>query len=360
MNPDEHALTYPFADRLPLPGSLLPVAPGLFWLRMPLPFALDHINLWLLRDHFDGRDGWTLIDCGVATPAVSALWDTVLADCLDGLPIVRVIATHAHPDHIGMAARLTSRFRAPLWMSPGEYLFSRALGLASVDDSERSLVAHFESHGAPQSWLAERRRSTGLQRYRELVQPVPNQFVRVFDRQIVPIGARRWQVIFGYGHSPEHVALWSADDGLLIAGDMVLPRISTNVSVFDLEPLANPVRWYLDSLQRFAPLPADTLVLPSHGRPFRGLHRRIEQLTAHHDDRLAAVLEALQETSMTAAEAVAVVFPGRQFTGDQLMFAMGESLAHLHDLWYAGRLERRVGVDGHTRFRAAGPRTETT
>jgi glyoxylase-like metal-dependent hydrolase (beta-lactamase superfamily II) len=352
MNPQEHELAYPFADTLPAPATRLEVAPGVWWLRMPLPFALDHINLWLLRDTFRGRDGWTVIDCGVASDAIRGHWETLFASGLDGLPIVRVLCTHTHPDHVGLARMLCDRFGAPLWMTLGEYAMGRILSVAMPGANPNAGREHYARHGMTDGPRLDALSQKVRGHFPSLVPAMPLWFRRIVDGESIPIGGRAWRVIVGTGHSPEHASLHAADDGLLISGDMVLPRISTNVSVFDLEPEANPLDWYLASLSRFEPCAPDTLVLPSHGRPFRGLHRRIAQLRAHHDERLAVVAAACRERPYAAADMVPVLF-GREFDAHQMMFALGESLAHLNSLWYAGVLEREVGGDGVVRFAAA-------
>ena len=352
MNPHEHELSYPFGDELPAPAARIEVAPGVHWLRMPLPFALDHINLWLLRDSFRGRDGWTAIDCGAATDETRALWERLFAEGLDGLPVVRVLCTHMHPDHVGLARMLTDRFDAPLWMTRGEYCTGRILSVRMPGSDPDAGVRHYRRHGIPDGPQLELLGQRVRGHFPALVPSMPQSYRRIIDGETIRIGARTWRVIEGTGHSPEHAALHCEDGALLISGDMVLPRISTNVSVFDLEPEADALSWYLASLHRFEPLPADTLVLPSHGRPFRGLHRRIEQLREHHDERLAVVLAACRERPRHAAEVVPILF-GREFDAHQTMFALGKSLAHLHHLWYAGTLQRTVGDDGVIRFAMA-------
>ncbi|HMS79662.1 MAG TPA: MBL fold metallo-hydrolase [Burkholderiaceae bacterium] len=352
MNPHEHELAYPFGDALPAPATRVEVAPGVWWLRMPLPFALDHINLWLLRDTFRGRDGWTLVDTGVSSDAIRGHWETLFASGLDGLPIVRVLCTHTHPDHVGLARMLCDRFDAPLWMTLGEYAMGRILSVAMPGADPDSAYRHYRRHGMAEGPQLEAVAQRGRRHFPSLVPEMPLWVRRAVVAETIRIGERDWRVIVGTGHSPERASLHCADDGLLISGDMVLPRISTNVSVFDLEPEANPLDWYLTSLRRFEPCATDTLVLPSHGRPFRGLHRRLAQLHAHHDERLAVVGAACRERAYTAAGMVPVLF-GREFDAHQMMFALGESLAHLHSLWYAGKIGREVGADGVVRFGAA-------
>lgn len=343
MNPLESQLDYAFDALLPESGKPHEIVPGVYWLRMRLPFALDHINLWLLREEL----GWTVVDCGISDDATRAAWESIFASFLDGLPITRVIATHCHPDHVGLADWLCKHWKAPLWMSTGEYGFARMMtaGLPGVDGS--AMLPHFQRHGLRDPEMIrhlEGRKSY----YPTLVPSVPTDYRRLQNGQRVSIGGRDWRVMTGFGHSPEHVSLYCADLGILISGDMVLPRISTNVSVFSIEPEANPVQQYLDSLRTYLPLPADTLVLPSHGKPFRGLHTRIAQLTAHHAERLAEVRVACR-TPQSAADIVPIMFR-RPLDAHQLTFALGEALAHLHKLWFDGELQTATGTDGVVRF----------
>ena len=351
MNAQERMLDYPYGETLPLPGTVVELAPGVLWLRMGLPFALNHINLWLLEDAFETAagtvHGWTAVDCGIANEATRAAWEGVFAEHLRGLPIVRVIATHCHPDHVGLADWLCERWQAPLWMTTGEYTFARMMsaGLPGVDGS--AMYPHFERHGLSDPALREQLKER-KNYYPTLVPAVPHSYVRLQDDQDIDIGGHDWRIITGFGHAPEHAALFCASRGLLISGDMILPRISTNVSVFAIEPESNPVQLFLDSLKKYADLPADTLVLPSHGRPFRGLHTRIEQLNEHHEARLAEVFEACA-VPQSAMDIVPVMFR-RALDGHQLSFAIGEALAHLHQLWFAGKLNRAQDEDGVFRF----------
>lgn len=351
MNPNEQQLQYPWGDMQPAPGAAHPVAEGVKWIRMPLPFALDHINLWLLRDEIDGRQGWTIVDCGISRDEVKTLWERVFANALEGLPVLRVLVTHMHPDHMGLADWLCERWDAELWMSMTDYM------VASLWSSRRSdngagpggqrTVDHFARHGMTDLAAQEQiRQRAGY--YPGLVPAVPSRYTRVLHGDVVRIGGRGWRVIVGYGHAPEHVSLYCDGLKVLISGDMVLPRISTNVSVFDYEPDANPLPLYLRSLDLYRDLPADTLVLPSHGRPFRGLHERIAQQHQHHAERLAEVVQACARPQSTA-DIVPVLFK-RKLDLHQLTFAMGEALAHLHALYFEGKLTRHTDADGIVRF----------
>jgi glyoxylase-like metal-dependent hydrolase (beta-lactamase superfamily II) len=248
---------------------------------------------------------------------------------------------------VGLSGWLCERFKAPFWISTGEFGFARmmAAGLPGVDGS--SAIPHFERHGlrAPDmlARMGERRNY-----YPSLVPAVPPAYSRLRDGQAVRIGANVWRTIAGFGHSPEHMSLYCEAQKLLISGDMVLPRISTNVSVFAVEPEGNPLQLYLDSLERYAGLPDDVLVLPSHGKPFRGLHTRISQLREHHTARLAEVVQACAAPK-SAADIVPIMFR-RQLDAHQLSFALGEALAHLHKPWTDGILRRVTGPDGVVRF----------
>ena len=349
MNPNEHKLAYPLNDTLPLPGRSIEVAAGVHWIRMPLPFALDHINLWLLKDTIDGQEGWTIIDCGIGRDEVKVLWESIFTNELNDLPVLRVIVTHMHPDHVGLAYWLCQRWQVPVWMSMTDYMTARLWSSGDHNSAAGGEGAwrHFHAHGLRDADALEQIKGRSNY-YKGLVPEAPKQFVRLLDGDEVQIGGDTWRTIVGYGHAPEHLSFFNADKNVLISGDMVLPRISTNVSVQNLEPLANPLPLYLQSLKRYSDLPSDTLVLPSHGKPFTGLHERIEQQQVHHDDRLAEVLAAC-ETPQSAHDILPVLFK-RQLDLHQMTFAMGEAIAHLHALYFAGKLKRLVANDGLIQF----------
>ncbi len=353
----EQALQYPLADRLPQPGEALDVAPGVRWIRMRLPFALDHIHLWAIRDRLDGRDGWTLVDCGITDDATRDAWEQVFATQFDGLPVLRVVVTHMHPDHIGLAHWLTERWSTPehpcrMWISGTDFNAARIASSATTGFGGDTAARFMASHGLTDPAAIEKVRQR-RNYYGTMVPAVPASHRRMMDGDTIAIGTEPatsgWTAIAGYGHAPEHIALHNPSIGVLISGDMVLPRISTNVSVIDLEPEADPLALYLRSLDRYRALPADTLVLPSHGRPVRGLHTRLDQLASHHDARLADVMTACTAQPCSAADLLPVLFrPNLDL--HQTTFAMGESIAHLHALWFEGRLVRTVDANGVFRF----------
>lgn len=383
MNLLEQQLHYPFGDSLPASGATLEVAPGVKWIRMALPFALDHINLWLLRDEMDDPNqagakiqGWTIVDCCISREESKAQWEEIFASQLEGLPVLRVIVTHMHPDHIGLAYWLCERWACRLWVSATDYHSARIGSQSTTGFGGESAARFFASHGLVDPEAIEKIRGRASY-YPGMVPAVPASYVRIMDGMTLRIGGRDWRCISGYGHAPEHIALHCEDIsaptlptapapqggatglgaarrpvGTLISGDMVLPRISTNVSVYDLEPEANALTLFLDSIDKFLPLDQDTLVLPSHGKPFRGLHTRIGQLHDHHRDRLAEVMQACEAAPCSAADILPIMFP-RKLDLHQTTFAMGEAVAHLHALWFGGKLTRRLNDDGIYRFSAA-------
>ncbi|GAA0763778.1 MBL fold metallo-hydrolase [Ideonella azotifigens] len=333
----EAQLRYPWGDTLPETGHAMEVAPGVRWLRMPLPFALDHINLWLLRDEAeDGSPGWAVVDCGLDIPEAREAWTRLFAHGLDGLPILRVIVTHMHPDHLGLAHWLCAQWGCRMWISATDF-YSAGQACRSDPELMRAQAEKlFSRHGLtdPQRLAAVRAHATG---YAHLVPQLPDEYRRLLHGLTLRIGPNDWHCIVGHGHAPEHIALHCPALNLLISGDMLLPRISTNISVYGHEPEANPLPLFLQSIERFRPLPADTLVLPSHGKPFTGAHQRIDQLQAHHALQFDLLVAACAEAPRSAAELLPVLFK-RTLDVHQTSFAMGEAIAHLHALQEAGRL----------------------
>ncbi len=346
--PQDQALHYPLGDQLPAPGQALDLAPGVRWVRMGLPFALDHVNLWLLRDRIDGVDGWTAVDTGIANDATRAAWEQLFREALDGLPLLRLVVTHMHPDHIGLAQWLTVRWNCRLWISATDYHAACTGSRTTTGHGGAAAAAFFGRHGLSDPEALDKVSRRGGY-YASMVPEVPAQFARLLDGQRLRIGEHDWHCIAGYGHAPEHISLHCPALGVLISGDMLLPRISTNVSVLDQEPEANPLPLYLASLERLAVLPAKTLVLPSHGKPFVGIGPRVAQLREHHEKRLQEVLQACAVQPLHAAGLLPLLFR-RPLDLHQTTFAMGEAIAHLHALWQDGRLQRLAGPDGVWRF----------
>jgi glyoxylase-like metal-dependent hydrolase (beta-lactamase superfamily II) len=313
---------------------------------MPLPFALDHINLWLLED----GPGWTIVDAGYAMAETRQRWERIFAERLDGLPVTRIIVTHHHPDHIGLAGWLADRWQAPLWTTEKEWLFARLLTQAAEGSGvlRRDFARRAGLDEAASQLFAEHHRS-----YRRGVPSVPSSFQRLSDGLAVEIGGREWRVIVGEGHAPELACLYCAEAGILIAGDQVLPKISPNVSVQPHEPDGDPLSLFLRSLDRLRDaVPPETLVLPSHNLPFLGLHTRIDALAAHHQARCEEIIGACRQPQ-NAMELLPVLFR-RPLDQHQTAFALGEALAHLHYLTGRGALTRVLGTGGVNRFISDG------
>jgi glyoxylase-like metal-dependent hydrolase (beta-lactamase superfamily II) len=336
-------LRYPLETQ-PGAGETIEVAAGVHWLRMPLPMSLDHVNLWALED----GDGWTLVDTGMQTSKTAAAWEEMLTGPLGGRPVKRVLCTHMHPDHIGMAGWLTRRFNCPLWMTRLEYVTCRML----VADTGRTAPADALRFYAASGWS-----NADLEYYKarfgefgKMVYVLPDSYYRVSHTDSFLIGDRRWHSVVGHGHSPEHLCLHCPELHVLISGDQILPKITSNVSVFPSEPDANPLQDWIESLATIRDaLPPDLLVLPSHNEPFYGLHTRINQLIEGHERSLARLLEVLREPS-TASGIFSLLFR-RPVTGGILQMATGESIAHLNCLIRRGQVIREVDGAGLAWYR---------
>ncbi len=335
------SLHYPFPHP-PAGGELIEVAPGIFWLRMPLPFQLNHINLWLLRD----GAGWVIVDTGFPDDGVRASWQQIL-EKLDG-PVTRIVVTHFHPDHLGLASWLMEQTGAPLLMTSGEFLTAHVVWNEVGGHGARFMTEQFRQHGLDAKRLAKfEQRGSG---YRKAVPALPEYYQRLKAGDVLAVNGHNWQIIIGHGHSPEHMALYCPELDVLISGDMLLPRISTNISVFAATPDADALRWFLESLDDMArKLPEKALVLPSHGLPFTGIQPRVADLHAHHEERLQALENSCEQAPQSAAGLLEVLF-NRQLDTHQTMFAMGEAIAHLNYLEQAGRLSRSIDADGVIRF----------
>ena len=334
------SLQYPWSETPPA-GTTLEVAPGVHWLSMPLPFQLDHINLWLLKD----GAGWTVVDTGIGDEKTRSLWERIFSAFRN---VTRVILTHYHPDHAGNAAWICKRFGAELWTTQGEYLTAHAVRASGAGYTTQAVLSVFSKNGLNEEQLHAMSAIRGNNRYSEMVPEFPLSYRRIIEGDTLRIGDHAWKAIIGHGHAPEHLSLYCEELNVVIAGDMLLSTISTNVSVWSIDPEGDPLRLFLDSVARYRDLPADMLVLPSHGKPFRGAHTRVRELEDHHARHFAKLLESLNEPR-SAAEVLAVLFR-RKLDAHQMFFAMGEAIAHLHYLYYAGRARRALGPDGVMRY----------
>jgi glyoxylase-like metal-dependent hydrolase (beta-lactamase superfamily II) len=348
-------LTYPLGRTGPETGELIALAEGVGWARLPVPGSLKHINVWLLED----EGGVAIVDTGLDIPSSREAWEALFAGPLAGRTITRIICTHFHPDHLGLAGWLTERFGVPLWMSRGEWLFARMLTADIRDAPPREAFAYWRAAGWDEERIAAEA-GKGWGRFAKMVSPVPVSFIRIQDGDTLRIGARDWRIVVGNGHCPEHACLvapgsgsGAGEGGLMIAGDQVLPRITSNVSLSLSEPEADPLGDWLDSIAKLKRLPDTLLVLPSHGEPFTGLHARLDALDEGHRDRLDALAVHLQEPRR-AVDCFSILF-GRAIDDSIIGLATGEAMAHLRRLEVEGRAMREV-QDGVHWYRAVASR----
>lgn len=342
--PDPPALRFPHAEP-PAFGRPMEVAPGILWLRLRLPYLLDHINLYL----FEEEGGWALFDTGLGDDPSREAWDWVLANALGGRPITRLLVSHFHPDHVGLAGWLEQRFAMPLHMSELEYLMTRML--QSAPDGSRHLAQRqfYQAAGLDPELLVDvmgrgqgyLRRTTGI----------AGKFERLAAGETLRLGGRDWRIFTGGGHALDQVMLWCPADRIFLSADQVLARISPNVSVFEIEPNADPLSAYLASLAQLqAEVAEDVLVLPCHNLPFHGLHERAAELAGHHARRCGQIEAACRDQALSCLEIVPAIFH-RRLDAHQLGFALGEALAHINHMRRTGRLAIESAADGVLRYR---------
>jgi glyoxylase-like metal-dependent hydrolase (beta-lactamase superfamily II) len=324
------ALRYPL-DAKPGTGEVVEIAPGVCWLRLPLPFMLNHINVWLLQE----AEGWALVDTGLYTHTTREVWNQVLARHLGGAPLTRVLVTHLHPDHVGCAGWLAQRHGCEFWMTREEYLLCRVLVADTGKPAPPVALSFYRAAGFEEEQLDRYAEHFGA--FGTVVAPLPLSYRRLHDGARVRIGDQGWEVLVGRGHSPEHACLLNRELNLLIAGDQLLPTISSNVSVYPTEPNANPLEGWFASIERLErELPAGVLVLPAHGKPFLGARHRLRELAREHE----AGLEKLRTLCREPRRAVDV-FPAlfkSPITDRNLIMAAGESISHLNYLIERGEM----------------------
>ena len=336
--PDDLKFT---VQRPPPYGELTDVLPGLFWVRLPVPLTLNHVNCWLL----DNGSGWTLVDCGMNTDEIFEIWDKLWRGLLRSRPLQNLTLTHAHIDHFGFAGYLVKESNCVVRLPLAEWFSGWLMWHEREEGLNEQFTSFLKRNGASDDDATAVAGAQRKQKYLGL-RP-PREFTRIRDGDVVTMGRREWRVITAEGHSPEHASYYCENDRILIAGDQVLSHIAPSVIVPLAQPDANPMKDYLNSLARLESLPSDTLVLPSHGVPFRGLHARLAQLREHHQMRLDDVVSII--TGSTSAVAIAQeVFPRVLYANPRQ--ALGESLAHLNMLVSMGKLTRVVSAIGAITF----------
>lgn len=347
---EKPTLIYPFAGA-PEVGQTLEVAPGVVWMRLSLPMALNHINVWGLED----QDGWAVVDTGMRNEETLAAWRGLFARTAETRPLTRVFVTHMHPDHVGMAGWLTRKFDCRLWMTRQEYLNCRVLAADTGREAPDDAIVFFRRAGWSDAAIENYRARFG--NFGKYIHALPDSYRRMQDGEEIRIGAHIWRVVVGTGHSPEHACLYCPDLKLLISGDQVLPRISSNVSVHPTEPDANPMADWLASLAKLRrEVPDDVLVLPSHNECFRGLHARLDYLAASQQRSLDRLLKTLKEPRRVV-DVFTTLFGRRIEETDAglLNLATGESLACLNYLWHRGDVHRHLDDQGVAFYQMSCP-----
>lgn len=335
-------LSYPFGRKPDIqPGEPVKVAEGVYWVRFAMPMSLDHINLWLLED----GDGWTIVDTCLNIDSARDTWEALFSGFMQGKPVTRVICTHLHPDHVGLAGWICERFGAELWMSREEFLMCRTMAADTGKPAPEVALRFYRAAGWEEEWLERYKQKFG--NFGRAIYALPESFRRMVDRETITIGEHYWQVIVGRGHSPEHAALYCPGLKLLISGDQVLPRISPNVSVFPTEPMGDPLKEWLRTQAVIREiLPDDLLVLPAHEAPFHGLYVRLSQIIEGHKRDLIKLFNFL-EKPCRAVDCFPALFK-REIKGGNINLATGETIAHLNCLLGRHRITRtrdEQGVD---------------
>ncbi len=344
--PASGELRYPW-DSHPGPDQVVEVADGVLWVRLKLPFRLNHVNIYLLAD----GDGWAMVDTGFGNEPTIAAWEALFDGPLKGKAISRVIVTHAHPDHVGQAGWIVQRFDCPFYMSQIEYLQGVYHQNRRTEERLVNSRKFFRRHGMDEEITAQ---LLGRgQEYLKKTVPLPAAYRRLSNGGTLGVGKRNFRILTGAGHSPEQVMLFCAEDSLFLSADQVLSKISPNVSVWAHEPDENALGSYLASLKSLAgTLPDDVLVLPGHGLPFYGVKARIAQLAEHHEERCQLIAAACRGKAMTSAELVPVIFHKHVLDAHQTGFAAGELIAHVNYMLVNKRLIAAEGPDGVLRFTA--------
>ncbi len=340
-------IRYPFVTA-PEPGEAVEVAEGVLWFRLPLPMALDHVNVYVLDD----GNGWTIVDTGLFTRKASALWESILAGPLSGRPVNRVVLTHHHPDHVGMAGWFQSTHGAEIAATRVAWLTARMLTLDDQDRPTDETVAFWRRAGMSPDVLAARMAERPFN-FADVVAPIPLGYTRLEDEGQIEMGGRVWTVRFGQGHAPDHATFWSEDDALVLGGDQLLPSISPNLGVYATEPAADPVAEWLGSCRRLQPFAQnDHFVLPGHKLPYRGLPTRLSQLIDNHESALDRLRQHLWEPA-TAAECFMPLFK-RTIGPGEYGLALVEAVAHCAHLWQAGEAIRIRRDDGAWLYQMKG------
>ena len=340
-------MLHPWAEP-PAPGEWIEVADGVLWIRLPLPMALDHVNVYALDD----GDGWTVVDTGLSSRKTRAIWQTLMAGPLADKPIARIVVTHHHPDHVGNAGWFQSEHGSELVASRTTWLFARMLTLDVQENWPKETLDYYRSAGMDPDVLASRMAERPFN-FADTVYTMPLGFIRIKQGDSIRMGGRDWVVHMGNGHAPEHATFWSRDDNLVLTGDQILHTISSNLGVYATEPMADPVADWLEACERLQPLARpDHLVLGGHKVPFTGLPVRMRQLIDNRHGALDRLLNDLDQPK-AAAECFAPLFK-RAIRSSEYGLALVEAVAHMNHLYHIGAVTRTRRADGAWQFQRKG------
>ncbi|WP_422343091.1 MBL fold metallo-hydrolase [Parasphingorhabdus sp.] len=338
---EAEGLTYPLGEYEPKYGEYFELMPGIGWTRTPVPGPLGHINNWVLDDvHSEGpkkgEPGFAIVDTGLFMPEVIESWKNLFDTGLNGKTATKVVVTHFHPDHVGCAGWLANRFKAPVHMNRTEWLLARMLTADVSADVPQEAVDEWRFAGWDED-LIKAKCEGGWGRFARAVSRLPTGHIRMDEGDNLTIGANDWRVMIGRGHTPEHACLIDDKNQVMISGDQILPRITSNISVMLSEPTADPLGEWLASIDRFrAEIDPDLLVLPAHGRPFKGAHQRLDTLALRHNEALDDLADALAQEPMRVVDSFPLLF-SRPIGHDVIGMATGEAMATLRHLEYTGR-----------------------
>ncbi len=337
-------IRYPW-EKPPKHGETIQVAEGLYWIRLPLPLKLDHVNVYALDD----GDGWTIIDTGMGSRETKGIWGDLLSGPLSGKPVKRVVLTHHHPDHVGLAGWFQNDHGAELWTTRTAYLMARMLTLDVQETPPPEILTFWQRAGMDPKILAKRA-SDKVFNFADTVSPIALGYKRIMQDDVLSMGGRDWTVHIGNGHAPEHATFWSQSDNLVIAGDQIISSISPNLGVYATEPEADPVGEWLETCERLYQIAnSKHVVFSGHKLPFSGLPFRLKQLIGNHHSTLKRLLKFL-DSPQSAAECFQPLFK-RCIGEGEYGLALIESIGHLNHLFRVKKVFRTLDPDGAYRFK---------
>ena len=345
MGLSEKKILFPY-KKAPAPGSIIKVADGLFWARMPLPMLIDHVNVYIL----EGCDGLSIIDTGLNFSVCRSAWITILKKYFDEKPVKKVLITHHHPDHIGLLGWFANNYDIKVYASRSSWLLARMLCLDTQDRPSKEALDFWKKSGMDKETFDEKSLAKPFN-FVDGVAQFPLGFQALNQGDEISLGDKNWRVEIGQGHAPDHITLWGLDCPIIFSGDQIIAGISSNLGVYPTEPLLDTVGLWLDSCQRFLALAEpDHLVLPGHKLPFLGAAVRLEQLIQNHHSALDRIKVALSQNNCTAVDLFKTIF-NRDIKKSEYSLAMAEAVGHINYFRARDMLKCNVRSDGGLLFK---------